>query len=158
MGPRRSQDGNKMAPGRLQLCSRIAYGRGLPKIVKIGVSCKRGAISGMAMVQNCCTAAAPKPSPPQAPPTLRDRVGTTKHRTSSVLFRYINNIMQNNISLLGINGYINLKTAYHGSTFKILGVVVHSWHRWIQGWSYFSLMIYLSFRRKTDLLEAECRL
>ena len=64
--------------------------------------------------------------------------------------RHDNNIMQNNISQLGINGYINLKTAYHGSTFKILGVVVHSWHRWIQSWSYFSLMIYLSFRRKTD--------
>ena len=55
MEPRWSQDGAKMAsksaPGPGKLCSRIAYGRGWPKIVKIGVSPKRGAIFGRSGVR-----------------------------------------------------------------------------------------------------------
>ena len=113
MEPRWSQDGNKIGPKSLKRNSGIAYFPGLPKIVKIGVSCKRGAISGMAMVQNCCTAAAPKLSPPSNPPTLRDRVGTTKHVTSYTLFQYIS------ISI----GYISTTSDYrYGYT--------HS-HRWL---------------------------
>ena len=88
MEPRWSQDSNKIGPSALKRCSGIAYFPGWPKIVRIGVSCRRGAIFGRERCQNCCTAAAPKPSPPQTPPTLRDRVGTTKHVRSYMLFRY----------------------------------------------------------------------
>ena len=96
MASRWSQNGGKTEPSSNKIGPRsphgssgIAYFSGWPKIVKIGVSCRRGAIFGRAMLNFCHTAAAPKPSPPQAPPTLRDGVGTTKHVTSYILFRYI---------------------------------------------------------------------
>ena len=96
MASRLSQDGGKTearrqqnGPKSPQRCSGIAYFPGWPKMVKIGVSCKRGAIFGRARLNFCCTSTAPKLSPPSTPPTLRDRVGTTKHVTSYILFRYM---------------------------------------------------------------------